>query len=135
MKIAILISAVVLAFILLFQRKQSDSAFNSEPSRTDEVTLESIEANLDQGAVLVDVRTPAEFAQEHAQGAINIPLQQLQRGEFGPLKNDQTLYVYCQSGNRSAEAIQLLNQAGYENTVDLTSLDRWKQLGGETSSE
>lgn len=80
----------------------------------------------------MDVRTPEEYAQEHAKSAINLPLQSIQQQSYGDLQKDQTIYVYCRSGNRSAQATKLLEQAGYQNVVDIQSLSYWKSLGGQT---
>jgi rhodanese-related sulfurtransferase len=63
-------------------------------------------------AVLLDVRTPAEFAGGHAEGALNVPLQQLS-GRLSELPNDRPMVVYCLSGGRSATAATLLGRHGY----------------------
>lgn len=86
--------------------------------------------DLAEGALLLDVRSAEEFAQSHATGAINVPLQQLQGGDFGSLQRDQTLYVYCRTGNRSAQAARILEAAGYTNVINIQSLENWQQMGG-----
>jgi len=58
-----------------------------------------VEAGLMDDAVLVDVRTAEEFDDEHAAGAVNVSLQQIQAGDYGNLPKDKTIYVYCRSGN------------------------------------
>lgn len=70
------------------------------------------------GALVVDVRTPAEFAQGHFKGALNIPLDAVQArmNEFGD--KSRPIVVYCRSGNRSGRAEQILRAAGY---VDITN--------------
>ncbi|WP_026957331.1 rhodanese-like domain-containing protein [Aliagarivorans taiwanensis] len=69
---------------------------------------------LEQGAVLIDVRTLEEFQQGHLEGATLIPYQQIVAGaqQLG-LKEDQAVVVYCRSGRRSGIAQQLLEQAGF----------------------
>lgn len=62
--------------------------------------------------VLVDVRTPAEYAEAHAEGAINIPVQELPR-RMGELQRSRPVVVYCRSGARSAAAATMLRSAGY----------------------
>lgn len=61
---------------------------------------------------LVDVRTPEEFAQGHARGAINIPVQEL-GARLGELSRVKRVVVYCRSGARSATAARLLRMAGF----------------------
>jgi phage shock protein E len=65
------------------------------------------------GALILDVRTPGEFAGGHIKGAINIPVDQL-RSNLNKLKNkDQVIITCCASGMRSSSARGLLQQAGY----------------------
>ena len=63
-------------------------------------------------ATVVDVRTPEEFNGEHFDGAINIPLNEIQTrmDEFKEMK--QPIVLYCRSGNRSGMATSLLQQQG-----------------------
>ncbi len=71
------------------------------------------------GATLVDVRQPSEFADEHIEGAINIPLSEIDRAP-GKLKDkDATLYVYCLSGGRSGRACSQLKAMGYTDVTNI----------------
>ena len=71
-------------------------------------------------ALLVDVRNPSEYDGGHIPGAINFAMSRIlqEAEEFFPDKA-QPLYVYCQSGARSARAGKLLDLLGYETVVDL----------------
>ncbi len=64
------------------------------------------------GAVIVDVRTPGEFQGGHIKGSVNIPLQSLQ-GSLGKIPKNKTVITCCASGMRSASAKSLLKSAGY----------------------
>ena len=66
-----------------------------------------------QGAVIVDVRTPAEFQGGHIKGSINIPLQSLD-SNLGKLKKDKTIITCCASGMRSASAKGILKSKGLD---------------------
>lgn len=71
---------------------------------------------------LVDVRTPAEFREIHAEGAINQPLDSLQPEAIVAARNgrsDQPLYLICKSGSRSAMAAKKFIAAGIENVVSV----------------
>lgn len=72
---------------------------------------------------IIDVRTPAEFAEGHLDGA---ELLDLSGGEFAAalpsLDPDDEYLVYCRSGNRSAQAVQLMVDAGFSDVTDLGSL-------------
>lgn len=77
------------------------------------------------GARLVDVRTPQEFSAGHIEGAVNIPLQELdtRMGELG--NKDGQIVLYCRSGNRSAQAAQRLKGAGFSAVHNLGAMSRW----------
>lgn len=66
---------------------------------------------------LVDVRTPDEFAEGSADGAINIPLSILEQ-EFSQFENQENIIVFCRSGARSGNAQIILQQHGFENVVN-----------------
>lgn len=73
--------------------------------------------------MILDVRTAQEFAEGHLDGATNLDFNS---GEFqeaiSTLDPDVNYVVYCRSGNRSGQATALLKAAGFENVVDLGSL-------------
>lgn len=71
---------------------------------------------IDQGALVVDVRTPGEFHSGHLAMAKLIPVNQVSSriSEFGPNK-DRAIVVYCRSGSRSGKAQSILQAAGYTN--------------------
>ena len=73
----------------------------------------------DQGAFVLDVREPNEWATGHIRGATLIPLGQLadRRGEV-PL--DRIVLVVCHTGNRSAQGRDILRQAGFTNVTSMT---------------
>lgn len=75
----------------------------------------------------IDVRTPAEFAEGHIQGAINLPLNDLEGliSTQAPNLND-TIMVYCRSGNRSATAAKLLKQLNYSIVFDLGGINAYQ---------
>lgn len=78
-----------------------------------------------EGARLVDVRAPSEFAQGHIEGALNIPVQELgdRLQELEP--KDKAVVVYCRSGHRSGNAARLLARAGFPAVHDLGAMSRW----------
>ncbi len=78
------------------------------------------------GAVLLDVRTAAEFGAGHVPGAKNIPVSELggRLAEVGASKA-KPVVVYCASGTRSAVARTVLRRAGYEVVFNLGSMSRW----------
>jgi rhodanese-related sulfurtransferase len=80
---------------------------------SDQVVRQKIAA----GAVIVDVRTPEEFATGAYPHAVNIPVQALAR-RMGELPRDTPIVVYCASGMRSASAAAALARAGFADVVN-----------------
>lgn len=71
-----------------------------------------------QGAIILDVRSKAEFSGGHIKGAINIPLNVL-NNHLGQLKDkDKTIITCCASGMRSASAKNILQSHGYKNVYN-----------------
>lgn len=69
---------------------------------------------LDTDTVIVDVRTPAEFAEGHLEGAVNIDVSAPDfQAQIAQLDTDADYVVYCRSGNRSAQAISIMRDAGF----------------------
>jgi rhodanese-related sulfurtransferase len=85
------------------------------------------------GTVLLDVRTPAEFAEGHLPGAVNLDVESagFLDGLAG-LDKAATYAVYCRSGNRSKVALTAMAGAGFGSAFDLTGgITAWKAAGGE----
>lgn len=81
---------------------------------------------------LVDVREPLEFVGEHIADACSVPLSRFSPSQLPPGTN-KTLVLYCQSGNRSGNALRQLQAAGVEGVIHLQGgLAAWKQGGFPT---
>jgi rhodanese-related sulfurtransferase len=89
------------------------------------VAPEEAKALVKQGAPLVDVRTPEEFAAGHLDGAINIPIDDLDARK-GELKKDADVVLYCRSGARSERGKKLLLAAGFTKVHNLGGMSNWK---------
>lgn len=75
------------------------------------------------GALLLDVRTPAEFSAGYADGAKNVPLSDL-KSRIEELDTETPIVVYCRSGRRSQQAALMLRKQGFR-VADLGSLSEW----------
>ena len=84
-----------------------------------------------RGAKLIDVRSVAEFREQHLPGTINIPLEQLRHhiARHAPDK-EQAVLLHCRSGGRSGMGAMLLKQMGYRKVFNLGSLSRARQVLG-----
>ena len=75
--------------------------------------------------MLVDVRTPEEYASGHIPGAVNVPVDRI--GKKPPTDDKKALIiVYCRSGNRSGVAKRTLDSFGYSRVEDFGGVGRYK---------
>jgi rhodanese-related sulfurtransferase len=77
---------------------------------------------------LLDVRTPEEYAAGHIAGSSNINVEVL-ASRLDEVPRDKPVVVYCRSGNRSATAANILDEAGYTNVYDLGGIIAWVEAG------
>jgi len=71
-------------------------------------------------AILMDVRTPAEFDAGHIADATNVDFENINfQSEVKKLDPMKTYFVYCRSGNRSAQAITIMKNSGIKNIYEL----------------
>ena len=78
---------------------------------------------MNDGAVLIDVRSASEYAEGHLNNSINLTVDTIGVNieTLVPDKNTKII-VYCRSGNRSATALETLNNLGYKNVYDLGAM-------------
>lgn len=80
---------------------------------------------------ILDVRTPAEFASGHLEGAVNADIEGDFAAAIADLDKAAPYAVYCRSGNRSAIAVQAMQQAGFTATYHLDGgITAWQAAGG-----
>ena len=77
-------------------------------------------------AILLDVRTPEEYGGGHVPGSRNLPLQQIEKITSIAEKKETPLFVYCQSGARSRQAVSLLQRMGYENVNNIGGMSAYR---------
>ena len=84
----------------------------------------------EEGYIILDVRTPEEFAAGHIPGAVNLPNEAIGSEEIALLPDKgQHILVYCRSGNRSKQASEKLAALGYGNITEFGGILDWP---GET---
>ena len=72
-------------------------------------------------AVLIDVRTPQEYAEGHIPGALNIDIEgDAFVSSIEALDHSAPYFVYCRSGNRSGQAVAFMKQQGFTNITELS---------------
>ena len=109
-------------------------AVNSTNNTYRQISMDEAVAMMEResGYIILDVRTPEEFAEKHIPNAINIPNENIGTDEISALPDkNQLIMVYCRSGRRSKEAAEKLVKLGYTNIVEFGGILDWK---GETVS-
>ncbi len=82
---------------------------------------------LAEGAALVDVRTPEEFADGHFPGAVNIPSGDV--GDLSVFPQDGPVVLYCRSGRRASGVLEKLQASGRADVYNLGGLDDGEPYG------
>ena len=112
------------------------SEYTGEVKQIEQVPVDDVYA-LEQAGMypqVVDVRRPAEYANGHAPGSVNIPLDRLAR-EFDKLDPSTPTYVICQSGYRSSLGASVLENAGFKTIYNITGgTSAWIAAGLETEA-
>lgn len=131
--------AAVLALIALFalslgsiaQEKKSTGAPTSAARPKDVDVAEFARLAGDSNNVVLDVRTPREYAGGHLAGAMNLNLRAPDfAAQAGKLDKSKTYLVYCAVGARSASACQKLGALGFTSLVNLkTGIQGWQGAG------
>lgn len=71
---------------------------------------------LENGIIILDVRTKSEYMGIHLKNAINIPLNEINNNMYNVIKDrNEKILVYCKTGERTIQAINKLNNLGYSN--------------------
>lgn len=101
-------------------------------SSSDDSTVSYLEAKekiINEGAILVDVRTEEEYNTEHIDGAVLLTLDTINEESVASVieNKDTPIIVYCQSGNRSGQALDLLKDLGYSEVYDLGAISNWEE--------
>jgi adenylyltransferase/sulfurtransferase len=95
-----------------------------------EISPELVREMMDSGEefVLLDVRDGSEWERAHLEGAIQIPLEELE-GRLDALDPSRETIVYCHVGERSVDACLILWNAGFRKVRNMTGgIDAWSEL-------
>ncbi|MGV1036351.1 MAG: rhodanese-like domain-containing protein [Candidatus Nanopelagicales bacterium] len=110
----------------------SDSASQSAVTSGKHLSVAEFSSAIQQpGTVVLDVRTPAEYASGHIEGARNIDFES---GNFATditgLDKNTTYAIYCRSGSRSGQALTQMSDAGFTSVSDLDGgIVAWEAAG------
>jgi len=113
------------------ETKVSDEKINIGSNVTSYKNISANEAksrlDTEKGIVLLDVRTPEEYAEKHIPNSLLIPLDVLEKDATIKLVDKNAIiFVYCRSGNRSVTASEALVKMGYTNIYNLGGINNWQ---------
>ncbi len=108
---------IALAFILALAVSCQAEAHEDQGNK-----MNDVKTMIEDGALVLDVRSPMEYNMGHYPESLNIPITELQKriDEVGP--KDRDIVVYCASGSRSETARNFLKSMGYENVINAGGL-------------
>lgn len=104
---------------------------NSTPTDMKSITTAELREKITHGldGLLIDVRQPEEHEVAHIDGSRLIPLGELE-SQLASFPKDQTIYVHCKAGGRSARAVQLMEKHGFHNAINVEGgMDQWLKEG------
>ena len=90
-----------------------------------QISSEEARRLVGEGAVLVDVRGPDEFARGHLSDAVNVPLDEIE--QHLDTFRDQNTVLYCQSGMRCQSAVQVLKRNDIDQAFILGAMAKWEE--------
>ena len=119
--IIVLIFILVPIYLFAFENKKTNSYNRISQNEAHLMMLEN------SNAIILDVRTPEEFASGHIKNAINIPNESIGIDIMDKLSDkNATILIYCRSGNRSKQAASKLEKLGYSNIYEFGGINTWK---------
>ena len=121
-KLLILSLSLFLAGCMVTKTSETSSSYKTISSKEAQQMIEE-----HKDALILDVRTAAEYESGHIPNAVNLSNEDIQAGKVDSLKDkSQLIMVYCRSGNRSRQAAQKLAELGYTNVVDFGGIQSWQ---------
>jgi phage shock protein E len=108
----------------------TDTTTSAEAGSARTVQAAEAASLVDDGATVIDVRTPAEFDSGHLAGATNIDVQAADfHDRVGELDREGTYVLYCRSGARAGAAAQMMLDMGFEDVVNAGGFDTLASAG------
>lgn len=132
LKIILPVGVAVVAIFLVFQFvKYNGTEKDQKGIKTsvyEQISAEKAKELMDneKSVIILDVRTPEEYAEGHIPDAVNVPNETIdsEMPEELPDK-DALILVYCRSGNRSVQASEKLAEIGYTNIKEFGGINDW----------
>jgi rhodanese-related sulfurtransferase len=144
LRFIVLLALVITVFVTAICRAADEPATRSDAGRSPatapaadvrKISIDEFDRLRNQsGVVVLDVRTPGEFAEGHVAGAVNLSVAREGSERFddevAKLDRDKTYLVYCARGNRSALAANRMSKLGFTHLNDFSGgMQQWLKEG------
>lgn len=121
----IFLAALILILAPIYLFASGNQKTNSYKKISQAEAYEMMQEN--SNIMILDVRTPEEFASGHIKNAINIPNESIGNSIVNKLTDkNAAILIYCRSGNRSKQAASKLEKLGYGNIYEFGGINTWK---------
>lgn len=127
-KWAFRLTTLILALCMIFTMSACGTSEDNGGTEYMKITAEEAKQIMDSGEnfVILDVRTDEEYAEGHIPNAILIPDYEIEeKAEAILTDKNQTILVYCRSGNRSKSASEILARLGYTDVREFGGINDW----------
>lgn len=124
--IGVIIIMAIGAFIVL-SPKSDDASSGTTSTQT---KFAAIQTEIKNGASLIDVRTPSEYAAGHFANATNFDSVKVEAGQLPDFAKDTKIYLYCHSGRRAGIVLAAMKKAGFTKVSSLGGVTDVEALGG-----
>lgn len=127
------ITMILISSVSCGQKQNKNSTDGDSASKISLISATELKKVNDQ-ILLIDVRTPGEFASGHIENSINIDYKADNFKELiGELDPNQEIYVYCKVGGRSGRSAKIMRDMGFKNIYDLKGgIIAWEKEGYKT---
>ena len=121
---------ITAGFVFIVGCQQQKIAEIPQPSAIKQIAPEAAKTEIDAKKVqFIDVRTPEEYGAEHAEKAVNMPLDKIET-ELASLDRSKLVYIICQTGRRSQKAAETLEKNGFTDVYNIEGgTSAWKKAG------
>lgn len=117
---------ILCLFVLCFISGCNNSSLE-ETREVSSITTDSVYTMMNRENVyILDVREEYEYNSGHIENAYNIPVSEINKIKKNEIPLDAVVIVYCQSGNRSKKAAEMLLDLGYKNIYDMGGVNLWE---------
>ena len=100
-------------------------------AQKNQLSFADVKADVEKGAKFYDVRSEDEFNAGNFGITDSLPIAELEAGILPDVPKDTKIYVHCLKGIRSAQAVEILREAGFSQVYDLGGVQQVEAIGGK----